>query len=214
MEECMNFLYLLLGWLLGLLSPILAERIQKPYKRKELIKSLLSEFNDLQFKMALAAYRLRSHLATVDHKFLAKLEPIFDHYDGPDKDPQATESFKKLKDLPEDQLRDLHVKTRRPGRGIHLAKQSLPFLSSQVHALSICPIDFQQTILMLKAQLDYFNDEVDVITSYFNKTFDPSITGENRVAVLANLEEGYGKLAQRAENIVMFISDLNQVYDP
>ena len=48
-------LYILLGWLMGLLGPGIVERIRRKYRQKELIASVLSELGELQYTMAMLA---------------------------------------------------------------------------------------------------------------------------------------------------------------
>ncbi len=113
--------------------------------------ALLAEATDLRFKMALAAYGLRMYLGVVDRPFLEWLEPIFEGYDGPDRDVEALEAFRRLRGCSDEQLKALYSATRRPGRGLRLVPSALPFLATQVHAISICPIDFQRRMLKLES---------------------------------------------------------------
>ncbi len=203
---------LLLGWFLGVFGPVVAEKIKKGPRRRELMAALLAEAADLRFKMALAAYRLRMYLAAVDRPFLEWLQPILEGYDGPDRDAEALEAFRRLRGCSDEQLKVLHGATRRPGRGLRLVPVALPFLASQVHTISICPIDFQQRMLKLQSQVSLFNSDVEFALRNFERTFDSNLTGENRQAVLMNLEETYENMARRAQEIASFASVLLAAY--
>jgi hypothetical protein len=199
---------LLLGWFLGVLSPAISERIQRSYRRDELVQALLTEARGVQFRIALGAWRLRQHLLTVDGKFVRWLQPILDDYEGPDKDPIAIEAFRRLLDRSDDELKRNDAALRRPGISPRLVALATPFLTSQIAAISICSLDFQRRILDLGNQLSLYNEEVRQQTDMIDKTFDPGIVGANREAVLTNLEKGYEKLARRTEGIAKQVSEL------
>jgi len=203
---------LLLGWLLGTLSPHLSERIQRGYRRDELVEALLTEARGVQFRTALAAWRLRQHLLKVDSEFVRWLQPILDAYEGPDKDPNAIEAFRKLLERTDAQLKAIDGALRRPGVSPRLVAFATPFLTSQVAAISICSLDFQRRILDLSNQLSLYNEEVRQTMDMLDKTFDPGIIDANREAVLANLEKGYEKLARRTEGIARQVTELINAY--
>lgn len=142
-------------------------------------------------------------------------QPILEGYDGPDRDArdaEALEAFRRLRGWSNEQLKVLQVATRRPGRGLRLVPVALPFLASQVHTISICPIDFQQRMLKLQSQVSFFNSDVEFALRNFERTFDSNLTEENRQAVLTNLEETYENMARRAREIANSCSDLLAAY--
>ena len=71
-----NLLPLLIGWLLGTLSPGIAERIRRKHTQRDLIRSVLAELADLQYTMALVAHSLRTRQAQATDEFLDWLIPI------------------------------------------------------------------------------------------------------------------------------------------
>jgi len=58
----MEILYIVVGWLLGLLSPQLAERITRSRKRKELLDAIVSECQDLRLKLVWIVLFMRASL--------------------------------------------------------------------------------------------------------------------------------------------------------
>jgi hypothetical protein len=53
MEYIRPAIYVLLGWMLGLLSPHLVDLILRPYRRNDLKRSIFIEIEDLKPKLAL-----------------------------------------------------------------------------------------------------------------------------------------------------------------
>ena len=203
-----KLLYLLLGWLLGVLGSIFFDRFQRLRHRGEFTQGALTEARALKFKMAIIAYRMRSYQGPLEDDFIAWVRPILEGYDGPDKDPNITEAVRKLATMTPEQRRALHGAVCKPSVSPKPATYSLPFLESQMSNLPLCPSDFQLRLLLMKEQLDYFNQESRFFMGQYEKTFDPSIIGSNRDAVLANIEEACERLAQRARWITDAISEL------
>lgn len=196
----MELLYLLLGWALGLLSPVIVERILRIYSRNEFMEAVVTELRDVRLRLVLTAYRCRSHLGTVDDRFADWVQPIMETYQGhPEMEPRAFEAFRNIKALPEANRRAFHLSRRLPGVSPRLSKFALEFLANQIGQISKCPLEFQVRLGSVRAQLEFYNDQVEFVTRMYDLTFDQAITGENRDAVLGNLERGYEKVADRAE---------------
>jgi len=204
--------YLLLGWLLGVLSPVISERVLVRYRRNEFIRTAIQELQDLQFRMALLAYRVRSYLTTVDAEFAAWLQPILESYDGPEKDPRAIEGFRKLAGMKDEDRKAVQAALRRPGQSPRLIPFELGYLPQQSSLLSNYPADFQRRVGEISSQLRILNAQADFTMRMFEKTFDPAIVEANRAVVLANLEEGYAKVAARAQIIATAIGELRGRY--
>ena len=69
-----KILTLLLGWLLGLLSPALHERIRRGYRRSELSKALHAELSERRFDMAKVAFLFQTRKGSLPDDFLAWME--------------------------------------------------------------------------------------------------------------------------------------------
>ncbi len=143
----MWILYLVLGWLIGIISPGIAEQIRRDHRRRGLVRSILSELNDLQYMMANVAYVMRGKLATVTDEFLDWYAPIVAHYDGPDKPKGQEEALAKSRKISEQQRREIDLHIHGEGRGLALKQYSLPFLQSVSNELPICSLDFQRRVL-------------------------------------------------------------------
>jgi len=209
-----NVLHLVLGWLLGLLSLGIAERIRRGYRRQELIASVTGELADLQYVTALLAVKLRSHLGQKTDEFLDWLIPIVRQYDGPNKIVRLADNLANMRLYSEEERRAADLAASDPNVGVWLMKYDLPLLTAQSADLSICSLDFQRRVWWVKGQLDYFNQQVDFFRSQYEKTFDTSIIGDNRVAIETNLATGYKDLAGRAESIAKAIGQIRAKYAP
>jgi len=205
-------LLILLGWLFGLLSPAIAERIRRKHRQADLVASVVTELSELQYTLIAALFKLRSRLATVSDEFVDLVLPIVSSYQGPAKIPDLADNLVEIRKFPEDQRRQADLARRDPNAGIALKQYDLPFLASQGADISICALDFQRRVYRIKGQLDLFNQQVTFLQKQYERTFDTGITIENRRNLDRNLEDGYARLSGFAEQIVRAVSDVNERY--
>ena len=208
----MSILYLILGWLSGIISPGIVERIRRAHRRRDLVRSILSELTSLQYMMAVVAYRLRSKLATVTDEFLDWFAPIVAHYDGPEKPKGQEDRLAESRTISEQQRREIDLQIQREGRGLALKQYSLPFLQSVSNELPICSLDFQRRVLHVIGRLDLFNQHVSFLQAQYMKTFE--VPDSSYEAVTTNLSEGYSRLAEDAEDIANTIAEIESLFRP
>jgi hypothetical protein len=181
---------IILGWLLGLLTPMIAERIRRPYRRRDVMRSVIHEMLDLQYLMAFVAFNVRIRKGAVSDAFLDEILPILEGYDGPSVDDEVIGRVKRTRELPE---ATRFQAVNRPNSAVGLRQYSLPLLTTQVVELMICGTEFQRAVLYIRQHLDLFNQIGVYAQSQFDKTFG-AITADNREILILNQE---GHMARR-----------------
>jgi hypothetical protein len=63
-------LTILVGWLLGVLTPGIVERIRRPYRSRDLRLAVVDEMLGLQYKMAIIAHQVRMYFAEATNAFI------------------------------------------------------------------------------------------------------------------------------------------------
>jgi len=213
MSEITTILTILLGWLLGLLTPGFAERIRRPYRRRDLIEAVIDEMLGLQFTMAMVAYMVRARRADVSTDFLDEILRIAEGYHGPDRNEDLIEAIKKIRGLSEEERAALHQAKHKPEVGMALRQYSVPLFATQVADLTICSRDFQRSVLHIRYHLELFNQIVPDLKSLFEKTYN-NPNPQDRAALIANQEVGYRDAGKRAEIIMRAIGDLQKKCGP
>ena len=184
-----------LEWLLGLLSPGIAERIRRRRISRETIPAIAREIEELGLTLALLAWRVRSYQETADATFASWLARYVDEYRGSDQNEPA---IKQLHD-PARILNDGRAWRRRgPEHGLDLKEYSLSLLNANMAHLASCPPDFCSSVLHLKGQLDLLNADSRAANADARKTFDSSLSSENRAALMVNQMRFYQLIAERA----------------
>ena len=211
MLEFNTVLTILLGWLLGLLTPGIADRIRRPYRRRDLMRAVVDEMLGLQYIMALLAYEIRSRHARLSDAFLNEILPIFEAYNGPDRIEGMVTVIKEARLLSEEKRKAAYQAIGKPAAAMSLRQYSIPLLATQIADLSICSVELQRSVLNVRYHLDLYNQ----VASYTQSQYEMSFSNpgpHDRAALVTNHENGTIDAGKRAETILHAIADLRNRY--
>jgi len=83
---------------------------------------------------------------------------------------------------------------------VSLRTYDLPLLESQLAELGgLTDVKAVSEVLNVRAQLSMYNETVMESRDYLDKTYDQSVTGENRQKVMAMIEDRYQRVIDRAK---------------
>jgi len=198
------------GWLLGLLSPAIVNGIERHYRQREIREGIVTELDDLRFRMASVAWFLEGRFGTYDRALVNWIIPILENYRGPTETTRLLDVVKNQAALDDKQFAAIvaHLKAE-PGGGLNVKKYRAPYLDANIGQLGIFGEKSRAAILDVRAHLDMFNDEVDEARVNHKLTFkltDPN----NHAAVVQNVEDCYRNLAQKAKHIADRIGPILQ----
>jgi hypothetical protein len=198
----LNHEQLLVGWLLGMLSPAVIEGIRRRRRLKLLERAIALELHEVQYMMALKAFVIRQRAAKLDDDFLLWLEQTLTGYKGKKPALQFVELMQKLRKVPANARAKLD-----PKRGLTLTDGDAPLLNIHTNEIALFPVTSQTVLQSITGQLGIYNQQVAYLRRLFDKTFD-DLTDVNRENVQQNLEQGYEYLAQRSISIANEIKDV------
>lgn len=200
MREAM---FIILGWLFGLLSPTLVSRIERRYKRNDLKIVIKNELKNLSFRLAGSYHLIQIHLGNQDKSSLAWVKSIYSKHK--ENCPMAVlEGIEKLLEVPDQQfavLRDA-IKAKE-NVGLGLKNFSLPFTESILENIGIFDSRFQMDILNIRDQVILLNEEIALSMYYFQLTFDTSAMNTNGEIIRNNIKKSYIVIQDRCK----FIAD-------
>jgi hypothetical protein len=196
-----NVLYILLGWMLGLVSPWFAEVIQRPYKRSQVKRGVFVELRDLRAKLTSVVIRVGVNRGTLDTATLTWVRRITES------DP---ESFRRFGDLSwetvsrykDEDLKALSRASTPANQTLNFRRYSLPFLDVHLITLNLFPLEFRRIAHRIRANLTILNQEVDIGWFYFQKTFDSSLSELNRQLIRANHNSTHDFIEKISREIV------------
>ncbi len=180
---------ILLGWLLGLLSPPIVELIQRRHRRAELRRSLFIELEGLRLTLASNVYNIANNDSAVNRELVELVEPILrSDKTFPESKPTA-DLLSSLLKLTDDQIASKMASKKSAGP-ISLKKIAVPFLISQLSSLYLFSPEFQRIALKICSRLAIINEEIEVAAFNYKKTFD-SLSQQNQTIVVANFLQSY-----------------------
>ena len=196
-----SMLLIVLGWMLGLLSPWLADTIQRPYKRSEVKRGIHLELKDLRTKLVAIVLQVSLYKGTLDQEMIRWARQRMET------DPAvaklvAPAPWELVSKLDNDNLNAASRALAPATMKLVFRRYSVPFLDSHLNALNWFSVDFQAAVHRIRSVLSVLNQEVEVTWFYFQKTFDASLTELNRNIIQNNYDGSHDFIGKAARQII------------
>ena len=151
-------LFIILGWLLGLLGAPILLRIEKYYKRKDLKIAIFSELKNLEIRLAATCYKIQMHLGIRDKSTLRWVKNIYEKHREvcPKNILEARDKLLQVSDEQFNAATTLFKATENIGLG--LKTFSLPFIEPILKHLSVFDSKFQKNIFEVRDQIITLNE--------------------------------------------------------
>ena len=206
-----SILFILLGWILGLFSPLIVDEIKKWRNRGEVGKAIRTELGELRLKLIFMIYLNRMQLGTFDRDLLNWMKPIVTKYQGAHVTHPILQAFDLLSSFDDAKLKGYVARESSSQSGLSMKKYSIPYLEAKMDQLAQFPEKMQSTLLSIKAHLELVNQEIDIARFYMEKTFDSSIDAANLQIIQGNLRGRYDFAAEGARTTVDLINKLDGI---
>lgn len=203
---------LLLGWLLGLLSPTIVDAIRAKYLRRDLARAIRSEAEDLQYRVAIASFHLIQKYGRLSREYLVWLKPKLLRYEGNEPVESIRKLVEQLQVASDDQLLAVAAHMRaEEGTGLSFKSYSASLIESSLGSLLHFPPEYQRRIHEFRNQLSILNQEMDHANEVLRMTYDSSISDENQIRLRDDLIFKYqtiqgmcARVADRLQGIIDF----------
>lgn len=183
---------LLIGWLLGLLSPRIIEVIRAKYLRRDLARAIHSEAEDLQYRVAITSFLLVQKYGQLSREYLVWVKPKLLCYEGNEPVQSIRALVEQMQAAPDDQLLAVAAHMRaEEGMGLSLKKFSASLIEASLGSLLHFPPEYQRRIHEFRNHLSVLNQEIDRAVESLRMTYDSSITDENHARLKADLVSKY-----------------------
>lgn len=202
-----NLVILILGWILGLFSPLIIDKIKEKKKVKELRNSIFIELDEFKVLIAFIMYQLEVKYNRLDIKLIEKLIPVFEDYNCIQNTDGTLTALKNFRELPSREFEILVEHYKTPGY-LSLKILELPFLKSKLGDLGILGLDLQRQLLDIHYMVNLYNKQVEESKFFYKMTFDGNITDENHLIVSDSLQQSYLDIANRVKIIFKRIESL------
>jgi hypothetical protein len=197
---------LIVGFLLGILSPIITDWASRASKRRRMLRGIAVEANELRVTLAHAAPLMLSAEGALTPSHVAALRSVLVASASTDANDAGQTVVRAILSKGDEAYAQMFNSRATPGRGPWPVPYRLPFLELSVGELSLLSKETQAKILQILHQLHLFNEKVDLVKELTRLTFDAAIVGASREALEANLRSSQIHLAERAISTIATIS--------
>jgi len=201
-------LFLVLGWILGLLSPVVADFFTKKRRLAEMRRGLLVELAEVRFSLASTTLAVAGTIGAWDRHYLEWLKSDLEAYRGArDEDrKQLQGTVAGLLNLDDQQL-DAAARSAGSPVSPALRKYRLPYLESTMDQVATLGPGAQRQLLEIQAQVGVINDLLDDIRFCLGKSFD-SLPPSTRQAIDASLQNSYRAVLHSSQQTADLIGNL------
>jgi transcriptional regulator with XRE-family HTH domain len=188
----LNVFFLLLGWLLGIFSPLIVDYVKRRYQKNDVRRGIVTELKEIRSRLGMSVAMLATRLGKYDRNLLIWTERMLQEYEGTEPKEEVLKAIQGLLKLTDEQLAAIAKQVKfQPGGALSLKTYTVSFLDANMSLLSLFPVEFQNRILEVRAQIGLLNQEISESSLFYWKTFDSSITAENHKIITDSLLRKY-----------------------
>lgn len=203
----MDIKAIFLGWLLGVLSPLIVQAIKDKKQSKSVRNGIIIELKEFKLRMLQLVYLFKLEYGTMDRTTLIWLNDQLESYSGVNYDEAIKNAISLMLNLNDEELKEhLLLKSNTSSKAHSVKTHQLPYIESKLNCLSLFSEKQQELILEILVQLRIFNETIDESRFYHKLTFDGNISTENHKIVCDSLTEKYIQLGNRSRIIAERIS--------
>lgn len=206
----MDIAPIFLGWLLGMLSPVIVSRIYRFYKKSDLHSGISKEINHIKERLILTLDSISHKTGSYDRELIKWLLKNYEKTESPI--PTILELYRVQLESDDETLQAMIYHQAKPhGIGLSLQKFSLLFVGMHLSEISLFSPDLQVEIFELKNRIEILNSEIALSEKYFFMTFDSTISAENQKLVKIDLVNKYLHVEGMIKRAVEQIEKINSI---
>lgn len=214
-NNSINYIPLLIGWLLGLASTLFIAIFSRYFRKKDIKKGVIIELKELQLRIAGICLLTTLKNSEVTDEWIKWIRPYFELL-------SESESFDYLRENPIKDFKISKFNDQEFSEFINFWNQqslysetkstpsfpkiSLPYLESNYNSVSLFSKKYQIKLSQLKREIVHINKEFDDISFYHAKTFE-NISDTNRTIVENNISQIINRIAKKTKSIVKLIEE-------
>ena len=206
----MNYLPLIIGWFLGIISSLIVDKIRQHSEKKKIKKGIITELKDNQLLLSSICYSTTADYGEFNTDFLTWWKPYYTRLIGSgdfDYLSRNKSLFDKLFEINEKELATYInvLRTNANPKPSNIFKEiDTPYIDSKISAISFFNEEYQSNLFKIKREINFINHYANQIWYFFTKTFDNP--GQENLAIInTNLNGMYSNIAKRSKGTVELI---------
>jgi hypothetical protein len=201
---------LFLGWLLGILSPVIQEKILQKRNTKKIKASIINELSDLEYRLMFLAFGLFSYMGKMNREILTWAASVEGNYSGPFVNEKTKNVIRNLTARSDEEIAGFFVDQSQT-IGQRIGKVFIPYTQSKLDSLSHFPTNFQREMYSIITQLSYLNEDINYAMEDYYKMFEPEISRENWLILRDNTMDRYQAIGNRSKQIAEKIKKIRMM---
>lgn len=211
----MEIIYIILGWLFGILSPGIIDKIAKSRKKEGLRRMFIHDLKDIKGRLVLIPFQVYSGYGNLDEETFNWVKEQTNDFEEIDSDKDVQKHIKDLKEkvrLDWNRFKDYMNKTSEKNNPAwNFQKMHTNIIDSNIMHFELLEDDFLTKVLEIKFQINIFNEEVQNVNEYLKMTFDSSISEVNMEIIKKEIERKNYLISDKARRLVGKINQLISV---
>ncbi|EKE20730.1 MAG: hypothetical protein ACD_7C00497G0003 [uncultured bacterium] len=207
----MEIKYIILGWLLGILSPGITNYISNKYKKNALKQVIISELRDIKIRLAPLPFRIRTDYGTVDIKTFQWTKAQTQNFKDLGADGNIYDHLEKLcgDDIKlAEILSAYNQRSKKNKPAFSFKKISTSTIDSNSMNFDILDNKLLTRLLEIKFHINAFNEEIQSVREYLKWTFDSNISNDNHRIISEEIERKNLIISEKAIYIVEKINHI------
>jgi len=201
--EWSGLVLLVVGWLLGMLSPAVIELIATKRKLEPIKKQVRIECDELSRQLIIITFLCAKDTSSLDVELItwcrAELNRVGSNCEG----EEISEILKDLSKSNSSQIQAINNAQRdKEFEGRSLKKYELPYTMAHTTFIHNFDIETQSIIWEVTNRIQILNQEIDSVREYMFLTFDESISSDNNIRIVNDIKRKYVFISKSCRAIV------------
>lgn len=199
----MEIIYIILGWLLGIISPTITKIITQKTERENFEKIIFNDLKELKKRLAPTPYLIYPKYGKLDKKTFEwlKINSGIDFSEGIEKLSKEGSSEEQILDY-------INFEGLKDNTISYFKKMHLFITDSHLINMGIMKNGLVEKILEVRFHVEALNEDIDSYRENINMTFLPGITGTNHDIVSKQIDKQSLMIAQKSMYIVDKINNI------
>lgn len=202
--------FVLLGWLLGVLSPLITRHSERARRKTEIGNGLRAELAELRIRLAMASYLITLRHGQFDRSYLTWLRPFFEAYRGSHPAQKTLDVISSMLEYSDEQLANVSQLGKAEGdRSLSLKKYRLPYLEANLGNLDLFSERTKLLALEAAGQVDIVNEEIERTRFYYALTFDSGLSSTNHERAVASVVDSSLNVESTSRDLLRKLTELD-----
>jgi len=197
-----------LGWLLGLGTAIIADWWRGRRKAAAAKTAILGEFNELSYRLVGVVFRVESRCGRLDRDLLQWLQSATQRYRGPNRVDLLPAGFAEMLKATDSDLGQLNEFAKDQLKASFFPAEQAPYATAAIAQAHEFDADFAVRVMDVLSHLRMYNEVRESGIQYTHMTFEPGLEQENHALIVENADNADNQLSKRARAIVDKIAAL------